>query len=233
MLFRQLFDYETYTFTYILADEQTREAVIIDSVKENKDRDLKLIEELGLKLVYILDTHVHADHITGASDLAEASGAKKIAPVNAQIACADIYIRDGDLVKFGKQELKAISTPGHTDSCTSFYIGNNLFTGDTLSIRAAGRTDFQNGDSVKLFESIQKLYQLPDETIVYPGHDYKGMNQSTIGEEKKFNIRIKSETTQEEFIKTMSELKLANPKKIHEAVPANLNCGQKEAVNAN
>lgn len=233
MILRQLFDYETYTYTYLLADADTKEAIIIDSVIEQTDRDLKLIKELGLKLIYTLETHVHADHITGATKLSEATGAKKIVPVNSKVECADIFLEDGETIKLGKEEIKAIYTPGHTDSCTSYYVDGKLFTGDALFIRGTGRTDFQNGSSEKLYESIQNLYKLPDETIIYPGHDYKGMNQSSIAEEKAFNPRIGEKITKDEFVKTMSELKLANPKKIQEAVPANLQCGKEKLTHAN
>lgn len=234
MIFRQLFDYETYTYTYILADKDTKEAIIIDSVRENIERDLKLIKELGLNMIYSLETHIHADHITGASSISDATGAKKIAPIGAEIVCADMQIIDSDYIKFGSKVLKAIATPGHTNSCTSYLVEDMLFTGDALFIRGNGRTDFQNGSAEDLYDSIQKLYELPDETIVYPAHDYKGMTQTTIAEEKKYNLRISQTTTKEEFVQTMNALELANPKKIQEAVPANLLCGRSEELeNAN
>jgi glyoxylase-like metal-dependent hydrolase (beta-lactamase superfamily II) len=227
MVFRQLFDTETSTYTYLLADNKSKEAIIIDSVKENVERDLHLIQELGLRLIYTIETHIHADHITGAGDLSLRTGAKRVVPKNSQVECADILLADGDELKFGDCNIKAIHTPGHTDTCTSYLIDNMVFTGDALFIRGNGRTDFQNGSAEALYDSItKKLFTLPDDTFVYPGHDYKGMNLSTIKEEKQFNPRIKIGTTKDEFINTMNTLKLVNPKKIQEAVPANLKCGK-------
>jgi len=227
MIFRQLFDKETSTYTYLLADEKTREALIIDSVLENAERDLKLIKELGLKLIYTVETHVHADHITAAAKLSEETGAKRVVPFGSGVKCADVFICDAEVLNFGAYELFAIHTPGHTANCTSYKIANMLFTGDSLFIRGNGRTDFQSGSAAALYKSInQKLYSFADETLVYPGHDYKGMTVSTIGEEKIFNPRIKLGITEEEFIKTMDSLNLPNPKLIQEAVPANLACGK-------
>lgn len=229
ILFRQLYDLETNTFTYLLADKKSKEAILIDSVKTNHDRDLKLIKELDLKLVYILETHIHADHITAAFELSEATGAQRVVPFGSHIPCADILIKDSEKLHIGNTEITAISTPGHTDSCTSYLADNMLFTGDALFIRGTGRTDFQNGSAKELYQSInKKIFSLTDDTYIYPGHDYKGMSVSTVGEEKQFNQRIKLGTSEEEFIETMSSLKLANPKKIHEAVPANLKCGREE-----
>lgn len=230
MLFRQLQDKESSTFTYILADEETREAIIIDSVKENLERDLKLIEELKLKLLYSIETHIHADHITATKEISKKTGAKTVSPWTADTDCADIKIKDGDTLSFGKHQLTAIYTPGHTDTCMSYLVEGMIFTGDALFIRGTGRTDFQSGSAKALYKSItEKLYTLPAETLVYPGHDYNGMSVSTIAEEKEQNPRINDKTSEAEFIKTMSELNLPNPKKIHQAVPANLKCGQVEA----
>lgn len=232
MLFYQLLDFESNTYTYLLADETSKEAVLIDPVKEQVERDLKLIGELGLKLKYVLDTHVHADHITAAGDLREKTGCKTAVGQGAGVECADQIIQEGDVFTFGKYQLRAISTPGHTDTCMSYYLsasGDNppmVFTGDCLLIRGCGRTDFQQGSPEKMYHSIkEKLYSLPEETLVYPGHDYQGRTHSTIYEEKKFNPRINEKTTLEEFKETMANLKLAPPKKIQIALPANLVCG--------
>jgi glyoxylase-like metal-dependent hydrolase (beta-lactamase superfamily II) len=228
LIFQQLFEVESSTYTYLLADQASGEAVSIDPVLETVERDLNLLKELGLTLKYTLETHVHADHITGAAKIREKTRAKTVLSAEANVDCADILLHDGDILQFGGQTLKALSTQGHTDSCMSYYISGMVFTGDSLMIRAAGRTDFQQGSSAKLYESItKKLYALPDETIVYPGHDYKGMTSSTIGAEKKNNPRIGLDKSEADFIKIMSELNLAMPKKLHEAVPANLKCGRR------
>lgn len=225
MILRQLFDHETYTYTYLLADVASREAVIIDPVKEQLSRDLTLIDELGLTLRYALDTHVHADHVTSAGDLRKITGCESGVGSGGDVDCADHALHDGDIIRFGEHALRVITTPGHTDSCLSFHVDNIVFTGDSLFIRGNGRTDFQQGNAGKLYDSIsKKLFTLPDETIVYPGHDYRGNTTSTIGEEKQFNPRMKQ--PREYFIQTMSELELPDPKKIMEAVPANLACGQ-------
>lgn len=226
LIFHQLFEQETSTYTYIIGDAATKEAVIIDPVVEMVERDLKLIKELGLELKYILDTHVHADHITGSGILRKKTGAKIAVSSAYDLSCVDIHLGDGQELLFGDHKVKAIHTPGHTSGCLSYQIGNMLFTGDALLIRGTGRTDFQQGSSEKLFHSIRdKLFNLPDETVVYPGHDYKGFTKSTIGMEKAHNPRLKMSISKDEFISIMTNLKLANPKKIHEAVPANLLCG--------
>lgn len=227
MAFYQLYESETSTYTYLLADPESKEAVLIDSVMEMVERDLKLISECGYRLKYVLDTHIHADHITGASYIRQHTGAKSAVSAKANVNCADLQLHDGEELTFGKYSLKALETPGHTDSCMSFYIDGKVFTGDALLIRGTGRTDFQQGSAAKLYESIHdKLFTLPNETIVYPGHDYRGQTTSTIEMEKRHNPRIALEKTKEQFMQIMSELKLSNPKKIHEAVPANMACGQ-------
>ncbi len=225
MIFRQLFDHETYTYTYLLADEASREAVIIDPVKEQLARDLKLINELGLKLRYALDTHVHADHITSAGDLREATGCETGVGIGGDVACADHALKDSDEIHFGRHTLRVMTTPGHTDSCLSFHVDNRVFSGDALFIRGTGRTDFQQGDAGLLYDSISnKLFTLPDDTVVYPGHDYRGNTVTTIAEEKQFNPRMNR--SRDAFIEMMAALDLPDPKKIMEAVPANLACGQ-------
>ena len=186
LFFRQLFDEATWTYTYLIADPQTREAAIIDSVKEQVPRDLKLIEELGLKLRYALETHVHADHITGSGDIRSVTGANTIVGAQTHVVCADRQLQDGDNLALGNLSILALSTPGHTDGCMSYYVEDRVFSGDALLIRGTGRTDFQQGSSTTLYQSItQKLFTLPDETLLYPAHDYHGFTVSTIGEEKK------------------------------------------------
>ncbi len=227
IIFHQLFEHESSTYTYVIADQQTKEAALIDPVLETVDRDLKLIEELGLKLVYVLDTHVHADHITGAGEIRKRTGVKTGVSHEAGVACVDLHLEDGAVLPLGNKKIKVISTPGHTNTCLTYQFENMIFTGDALLIRGCGRTDFQQGSPEKLFHSVrEKLFKLPDETIIYPGHDYRGQTSSSIGIEKKYNSRLKETIQLDEFKKIMSELKLANPKKIHEAVPANLACGQ-------
>lgn len=225
-IFYQLFEHESSTYTYLIADPISREAAIIDPVIETLERDLKLIEELGLTLKYILDTHIHADHITAAGEIRKRTGAKSAVSNQAKVDCVDIPLIHEQELFLGKLKIRALATPGHTDSCMSFLFDDRIFTGDALLIRGSGRTDFQQGSSDKLYDSVHNhLFTLPEETKVYPAHDYRGQTSSSIDLEKKFNPRLGFKKTKEEFIKTMSELKLANPKKIHEAVPANLACG--------
>tara|TARA_B100001996_G_scaffold379341_1_gene364941 strand:+ start:167 stop:1213 length:1047 start_codon:yes stop_codon:yes gene_type:complete len=225
-VFRQLFDKDTGTFTYLMFDSDTLEGLIIDPVKEQFDRSLQFIEELGIELKYAIDTHVHADHVTSSRMLRDATGAKSTFGEKSSVWGADILLSDGDELEFGRFKLKAISTPGHTDACTSFYTEGRLFTGDSLLIRGCGRTDFQQGDPEELFNSItQKLYTYPDSTLVYPGHDYLGRTASCIIEEKSFNPRIHSGQTLEKFVQIMNNLNLPKPKRIDEAIPMNLKCG--------
>jgi glyoxylase-like metal-dependent hydrolase (beta-lactamase superfamily II) len=199
-IFYQLFEHESSTYTYVIADPLTKEAAIIDSVLETVDRDLKLIEELGLKLKYILDTHIHADHITGAGEIRKRTGAKTGVSQEANVECVDIPLKDGQELLLGDKKIKAISTQGHTNSCMSFLFDGKVFTGDALLIRGTGRTDFQQGSSEKLYESVhQKLFKLPDDTQVYPGHDYRGQTSSTILEEKKIQSKIESKQIKRRF----------------------------------
>lgn len=223
--FRQLFDYNTWTYTYLLWDLDTREGVLIDPVREQFERDHRVISELGVHLKYALDTHVHADHVTSLGLFREAMGVETAVGEPSGVPCADILLKDSDKLTFGKHTIQALPTPGHTDACTSFHCENMLFTGDTLFIRGCGRTDFQQGSPKKLFESIQKLYSFPDDTLIYPGHDYKGECVSSVGEEKQFNPRIPALQTEAGFTEIMNALRLPKPKFIDEAVPANLGCG--------
>lgn len=231
MIFRQLFDRETSTYTYLLADETTREALLIDPVREQIERDLQVLSELDLKLVHTLETHVHADHIAGSGMLRQRVGSRSIMSEDAGADCADIMATDGQVFEIGAIYIEARKTPGHTDGCISFVVNapdepGRVFTGDTLLIRGCGRTDFQAGDSAQLFESVHtKLFSLPNNTWVFPGHDYRGRTMSTIAEEKQHNPRLGGGRSKEEFQKIMAELNLAQPKHINEAVPANLSCG--------
>lgn len=237
LIFEQLFEPETSTYTYLVGDRASGEAVLIDPVLETVDRDLSRLKELNLNLKYVLDTHIHADHITGAGELRRRTGAKTGVSRHAHVDCADLALVEGQTLKFGSQALRVFETPGHTDSCLSFYLecgeSGMVFTGDALLIGGSGRTDFQQGSAERLYESVtQKLFVLSDETRVLPGHDYRGRTHSTIGEEKASNPRLGGGRTKAEFIQIMKELKLAQPKKIHEAVPANLACGMGTQVRA-
>ena len=228
MLFRQLFDAETSTYTYLLADEGSREAVLIDPVLEQLARDTELLGELELKLVWAVDTHVHADHVTALGSLREKLGCKTAVSVRAGNACADSLLSTGDTVRFGKHFLKVRETPGHTNGCLTYVSDDEtkVFTGDALLIRGCGRTDFQEGDAATLWKSIHtQIFTLPETTSVYPGHDYKGRTVSTVGEEKRHNPRLGGATTEAAFIEKMNALKLAPPKKIDIAVAANRECG--------
>lgn len=223
MLFRQLWDSESSTFTYILGNGG--EAIVIDPVLEKLDRDQKLLTELGLKLTHVLETHVHADHVTAAAELRRRTGARVVVSRHAGVKNADVFAREGDTIPLGDISVKVLETPGHTSGCLSFLAGGKAFTGDALMIRTAGRTDFQSGSAERLFESIMKLYALPAETEVYPAHDYAGRTVSTIGEERVHNARIPSTASREAFVQLMNGLKLPEPKKIQIAVPRNLVCG--------
>jgi len=230
IIFYQMFEAESSTYTYLLADPLSKEAILIDPVLEMMERDLQLIDELGVKLVYVLDTHIHADHITAANAIRSRLMVKTCVSLDAKVSCADILLQDGQEIKFGSKTIQAIATPGHTDSCMSFYCEGMLFTGDALLIKGCGRTDFQQGSSEKLYDSVhKKIFSYPNHTKIYPAHDYRGHTSSTVGLEKLFNPRLGMNKSKGDFVKIMSELKLANPKKMAEAVPANLTCGRKAA----
>lgn len=225
-LFRQLFDNRTYTYTYILADTQTKEAVIIDPVLELVPRDAAVIEELGLKPLYGINTHVHADHVTGTWNLKKVFPDVKSVISLASQAKADLLVSNGDLIKFGKYSLECRNTPGHTDGCMTYVWHENkmAFTGDALLIRGCGRTDFQQGSSERLYESVHnKILSLPSETLLYPGHDYTGQTVTTVAEEKLYNKRVTR--SKEEFAKIMNNLNLPYPREIDRALPANMVCG--------
>lgn len=223
MMFRQLFDSETSTYTYLLADRASGEALFIDPVVEKLERDLQLLEELGLTLTRVLETHVHADHVTAAGMLRARTGAKLVVGENGP-GCADVHVRHGSTIQVGSLQVKVLETPGHTDDSVSYLIGDRVFTGDALLIRGCGRTDFQNGDPVQLYDSITRvLFALPDETRVYPGHDYRGHTVSTIGEEKAHSPRLIGGL--DAFTEVMNGLNLPPPRQLDVAVPANRACG--------
>ncbi|RJS20252.1 MBL fold metallo-hydrolase [Corallococcus sp. H22C18031201] len=224
MLLRQLFDSESSTFTYLLADEATRKAALIDPVLEHVERDLALLTELGLQLTLVLETHVHADHITSAGTLRHRTGARVVASRRGA-PCADVHVGQGDVVHVGPLAVHVLETPGHTDDSLSYLCGDALFSGDALLIRGTGRTDFQNGDPGQLYDSItRRLFSLPDDTRVYPCHDYAGHAMSTVGEEKQHNPRLAGKS-RAEFITFMNNRRIAPPRKLDIAVPANRACG--------
>ena len=225
MVFRQLFDPESSTYTYLIGDLASSEAIIIDPVKEHVDSYLDLAGHLGLKLKYSLDTHVHADHVTGAGLLREKAGCQTVLSEKTKADCVDIRMQDGDTLPFGPHQIRALFTPGHTPCHVAYLIGDRLFTGDALFINGCGRTDFQGGDAGQLWDSVVgKLFELPGETLVFPAHDYKHQHVSTIQQEKELNPRFKDQT-RESFIELMNNLDLPDPKKMMEAIPANEACG--------
>jgi len=230
-IFRQLLDETSHTYTYLIGDIGARRALLIDPVIEQVERDLQLLKDLDLSLQYVFETHVHADHVTAAGVLRQHTQCQVGLGEPAQVACADLQLGDGQNILLGSLSFQVIATPGHTPGCTSYYCESMgaVFTGDALLIRGCGRTDFQNGDSQKLYDSITRhLFALPDPTLVYPGHEYKGRSNSSIAEEKAHNPRAGGGRTLAEFKKIMADLKLAPPAKIKEAVPLNLRCGLPE-----
>ncbi|WP_246837545.1 MBL fold metallo-hydrolase [Leptospira bouyouniensis] len=224
---KPLYDFESGTWTYLLLDIKSKQAVLIDPVIENLDRDLQLIETMEYKLVATIETHMHADHITAAGVLRDKTGCNSYAPHLSGASCATHFLKENDTISIGELNLKVLHTPGHTPCSISLVLNEMyVFTGDTLFVRGCGRTDFQGGSAESLYHSItKKLFSLPDDTIVFPGHDYKGFVSSTIGEEKQWNPRIANRTL-EDFKSIMDNLNLPEPKKIHEAVPANRACGK-------
>lgn len=230
MIFRQLFEPTASAYTYLIACEQTGEAALLDPVAETVERDLALIDELGLTLKYVIETHIHADHVTGASQLRGRTGARIAVPAESGAAGADVQIREGEPIAVGTLRLEPLHVPGHTDDHYAYLLrtadGLRLFTGDALMIDGCGRTDFQNGDAAMLYQSVrQKLFSLPDETLVYPGHDYQQRQVSSVGQEKARNPRLGGGKTLEEFVAIMGALDLPRPKRMDVAVPANRHCG--------
>ena len=230
VFFKQLFDPVSSTYTYLIADDLTHEAVMIDPVLEQIERDLRLLREHGLRLKYTLETHVHADHVTAALALKQATGAQTCVARDCNALGYDRCLEDGDVILFGHEEIIVIATPGHTPGSVSYLWRDRVFTGDTLLIGGCGRTDFQNGSAAALYSSItEKLFKLDEQMLVYPGHDYKGRRVSSIGEEKRFNARIAGKS-REEFLEIMNSLDLPVPKRIHEAVPVNLLGGAEHSM---
>jgi len=226
MLFRQLFDAESSTYTYLLAGCAGGEALLIDPVQGQTPLYLQLIEELGLKLVIAIDTHTHADHITALGDLRSATACVTLMGERTRAECVSAQFRDGESLGCGGVRLRALYTPGHTDESFSLVGEDRVFTGDVLLIRGTGRTDFQNGDPRDSYDSIfNKLLRLPDETLVYPAHDYRGCTVSTIAEERRCNPRLQVGSV-EEYVQLMNDLRLPSPKLMDVAVPANLRCGR-------
>ena len=222
---RQLFDADSSTFTYLVADPESGEAALIDPVRSQMARDLTLLRELGLELRYVLETHVHADHVTAAGALRIATEALTVCGQGGA-QCADLQLAHGEMLRLGRLTITVLATPGHTDDSVSFLVEDAVFTGDALLVRGTGRTDFQNGDPGALYDSITRvLFKLPDETRVFPAHDYRGMTATTIGEEKRLNPRLAGKS-RDEFIALMRALALPPPKHLAEAVPANRACGE-------
>ena len=222
MIFEQLFDTKSSTYTYIISSGKGREALIIDPVIEHTDEYIKILKNLELKLVKVIDTHIHADHITGLNELNKRTNCARIMGEKSKSEVIDLRIKDSEKINVEKIELKAIYTPGHTDCSYSYLMNDRVFTGDTLLINGTGRTDFQNGSSEDAYDSLfNKLLKLPKETLVYPAHDYNGKKYSTIENEKNNNPRLQV-SSKEQYAEIMNNLKLANPKMMDVAVPANV-----------
>ena len=225
MIFKQVFDQKSSTYTYLIASSKGREALIIDPVLENVEDYLKLLTELDLKLVKVIDTHIHADHVTGASRLKDKTKCATIMGENTPADSVEIKVKDEEIIKLDHLKIRALYTPGHTSDSYSFLMDNYLFSGDTLLINGTGRTDFQNGNSKDAYNSIfNKLLKLPDETLLYPAHDYKGEKVSTIGKEKKQNPRLQV-TSVDEYIDIMNNLDLKKPAELEINVSRNINLG--------
>jgi glyoxylase-like metal-dependent hydrolase (beta-lactamase superfamily II) len=226
MIFRQLFEPVSSTYTYLIGDETAGQAVLVDPVLPTWQRDLAAVNELGLKLAYTLDTHIHADHMTAAATLKREAGSKIANPAMDRLPCTDVGIEEGKPFQVGNLTFHALHTPGHTDAHFAYVLGDRVLTGDALLIDGCGRTDFQNGDAATLYHSVtRKLFTLPEEMLVYPAHDYQHRHVSSIAQERARNPRLGGGRTVEEFKKIMTELKLAYPKFIDYAVPGNRQCG--------
>ena len=225
MIFKQVFDTKTSTYTYLIASAKGREAVIIDPVLENVDEYIQLLNELDLKLVKVIDTHIHADHVTGASKLKQATNCTTLMGEHTPADMVEIKVKDNELIKIDGLKIKSLYTPGHTSDSYSFLLDNYLFSGDTLLINGTGRTDFQNGSSKDAYNSLfNNILKLPEETLVYPGHDYNGKFSSTIGNEKKFNPRLQVKSV-DEYVEIMSNLNLSKPQMMDSNVSKNIQLG--------
>lgn len=226
MIFEQFFEPDSSTFTYLLGCEHTRQTVLIDTVECDVEKYVAALHQHGLTLVYTLETHVHADHVTAADTLRKRLGSKSVVHRDAGAMCGDLLVTDGIHVQVGSIDIEVRYTPGHTNGCVSYYVGDRIFTGDALLIGGCGRTDFQQGNAGQLYDSIHKqIFSLPDETLIYPGHDYNGNTVSTVGQEKRENKRLGGQKSRQEFVEIMANLKLAYPKQIDVALPANQACG--------
>jgi sulfur dioxygenase len=229
LIFRQLLDPQSSTYTYLLADSATSEAVLIDPVFEQERRDSALLKELGLTLTHILDTHCHADHVTSAYLLSQKTGAKIVISKDAGVENADLYVGQGDKIEFGSHFLEVRKTPGHTNGCVTYVLNDKsmAFTGDCLLIRGCGRTDFQQGSASTLYKSVhEQIFSLPDTTLLYPAHDYKGLTVTSVTEEKKYNPRLGGQLSETDFAGFMENLNLPHPRQIDIALPANLVSGK-------
>jgi glyoxylase-like metal-dependent hydrolase (beta-lactamase superfamily II)/rhodanese-related sulfurtransferase len=229
MIFRQLFDPQSSTYTYLLGDPATREAVLVDPVFEQARRDIALVEELGLKLLWTLETHVHADHVTGAWLLKQRLRSRIALAKRSGAEGADRYLEAGEKIGLGKRALEVRATPGHTSGCVTYVLDDRsmAFTGDALLIRGCGRTDFQGGDARTLYRSVRaEIFSLPDSCLLYPGHDYRGLTATSVGEEKLYNPRLGESIGEQDFAGYMTNLGLAHPKQMDVAVPANQQCGR-------
>ncbi len=225
MIFRQMYDHESSTYTYLLAARRGGEALIIDPVRDQTDAYLKVIEQLGVKLVIAVDTHTHADHVTALGRLRDSTGCVSMMGERTQAECVSAQFRDGEQLGIDGLQIRALYTPGHTDESYSLVMSDRVFSGDVLLIGGTGRTDFQNGDPRASYDSIfNKLLRLPEETLLYPAHDYKGWTVSTLGDERRHNPRLQV-TGVEAYVAIMNNLKLPSPKLMDVAVPANLRCG--------
>ncbi|MGD8588206.1 MAG: MBL fold metallo-hydrolase [Chromatiales bacterium] len=230
MIFRQLYDHESSTYTYLLAERNGGEAILIDPVLSHTDQYVQLIEEMDLKLVLAVDTHIHADHVTALGSLRNHTGCVSAMGEMTKTECVSVHFKEGEKLRVDNLQLDVLYTPGHTSDSYSFLLPDRVFTGDTLLIRGTGRTDFQNGDPAAQYDSLfNKLLKLPGQTLVYPAHDYKGMTVSSIGEEKRHNPRLQV-TDKQAYIEMMNGLKLDNPRLMDIAVPANRVCGLKPAA---
>jgi glyoxylase-like metal-dependent hydrolase (beta-lactamase superfamily II) len=229
MIFRQLFDATSSTYTYLLGSRKNGEAILIDPVWDGVQQYLQLIAELGLKLVFAVDTHIHADHVTGLGALRDQTGCTTIMGEQTKVECVSLRVKEGETIHIDGLKLRPMYTPGHTDDSYSFVMPDRVFSGDTLLIRGTGRTDFQNGDPYAQYDSLfNKLLKLPGSTRVYPAHDYKGWTVSTIGEERRYNPRLQVRSA-DEYAALMRALKLPDPTLMDVAVPANLRCGKRRA----